>query len=237
MFIKGGDPFVMFDPKSGIYYLYCTSNSLCGKKHFGIYKSNDLINWEFVNFAFDEKQENNWGKDWFWAPECYYNPNNEHYYMFYSANVKNSLMIKHFKSKDYNESCKIGVAVSSSPEGPFVNISDEPIDFYPYDKEYINIYKINNNPFLLNEEIITDKKGAYICCIDANLLFDENRIYLFFSRCCYMNCRFDKEFEKYIEESNICAVELETDWWLDKEAKSMPKIKKEYINWYVFNNS
>ena len=57
---------------------------------------------------------------------------------------------------------------------------------------------------------------------------------MFYSRCCYRNCIFDEEYQKFIEESNIVAVELDTSWWFDKEAKTMPTIKKEYLS---YNNN
>ena len=68
--VIGADPYVLFDKKSGYYYCYATSNTKHNKT-FYIYKSKDLINWEFVDYALDTLK-NNWGKDWYWAPECYY---------------------------------------------------------------------------------------------------------------------------------------------------------------------
>ena len=90
MNVLAADPFVLYDEVRKCYYCYATSGakSLKEKKAFYIYKSKDKIHWEFVNFALDLNHENIWGKDWFWAPECYFNPNNNHYYLFYSARLK-----------------------------------------------------------------------------------------------------------------------------------------------------
>ena len=57
-------------------------------------------------------------------------------------------------------------------------------------------------------------------------------MYFYFSRCCYCNCRYDEEYSRYIEASNVACVELDTTWWFDKEAKTMPKIKEEYITYH-----
>lgn len=226
--VIGADPYILFDEKSNNYYCYATGSS--GNKQFFIYKSKDLINWEFVNFALDLNHPKIWGKDWFWAPECYYNPNNDHYYLFYGARVKDELAEKYFYDSKYLETCKIGVAVSKSPEGPFVNISDEPLDYYPYDEDYLAIEDVCDNVFeVKGDALLKDApKGKHIPIIDVNLLFDENRIYMYFSRCCYMNSRFDEQSQKFIEESHVCGVELDTEWWYDKDASQMPKIKQDY---------
>ncbi len=230
--VVGADPYVLYDKASGYYYCYATSN-LDDKKQFYIYKSKDLINWEFVDYALD-LTKNNWAKDWYWAPECYFNPNNNHYYLFYSARLKDELTKEYFCEDDYEENCKIGVAVSTSPEGPFVNITDRPIDYRPYDPNYLNVNKIYKDTFRKDIDLskrFNAPKGVYLSMIDVNLFFDENKIYMFYSRCCYMNCLFDEEYQKFIEESNIVAVELNTDWWFDKEAKTMPSIKNEYVGY------
>lgn len=232
MNVLGADPYVLFDSKSGYYYCYCTSNN--GKNgQFYIYKSKDLINWSFVSYALNTDVKN-WAKGWYWAPECYFNPNNQYYYLFYSALVKDELIETYFGDPNYAECTKIGVAVSKSPEGPFININDRPLDYYPYDPDYRDIDRITDNVFDPNLDL--DKcrnapKGTYLSTIDVNLFFDDNRIFLYYSRCCYHNCVFDEEYHKYIEESNILGIELDTEWWFDKNASKMPTIKKEFIGY------
>ena len=227
--IISADPYVLYDEKQNCYYCYSTND---GKnKAFSIHKSYNLIDWEFVNYALDLSHPNIWGKDWFWAPECYYNPNNNHYYLFYSARVKDDLTLKYFFEDNYEETCKIGIAVSESPEGPFVNITNEPLDYSPYDFDYLHINAISDCVFELKDnKLLADApKGSYIPAIDANLFFVDNRMILYFSRCCYRNCRYDDEYQCFIESSNVACVELDTEWWFDKDAKTMPKIKEEYI--------
>lgn len=232
MNVVGADPYILFDEKSGFYYCYATSNGNV-KGQFYIYKSKDLINWTFVSYALDTTI-NNWAKGWFWAPECYYNPNNDHYYLFYSALVKDELVEQYFNDPKYEECTKIGVAVSTSPEGPFININNQPMDYYPYDGSYYDIDRVFSNVFdksVTLEKGLTAPRGTYLSTIDANVMFDDNRIYLYYSRCCYHNCVYDENLHRYIEESNILGVELNTDWWFDKDAKTMPTVKEEFIGY------
>ena len=239
MKVKGADPYVLYDEKSGYYYCYATSGDDSVNQYFFVYKSKDLVNWEDLGYALDTTT-NCWSKDWYWAPECYYNPHNEMYYLFYSARLKDELVEEYFEDKDYLESAKIGVAVSKTPEGPFININDRPMDYYPFDKEYLDVEKICDNIFETNIDsldISKAPKGQYVSMIDANLFFDNDKIYLYYSRCCYKNVRYDEKLNKFIEESNIVAVELNTDWWYDKEGKTMPTVKDRFINENNVNSS
>ena len=226
--IIAADPFVLYDNASGYYYCYSTNDM--PNKAFAIHKSKDKVNWTYVDHALDLTDEKIWGRDWFWAPECYYNPNNKHYYLFYSARVKRELTEEYFIDPEYEEDAKIGVAISKSPEGPFVNMSNRPMDFLPFDTEYLNIEYLTKEMFEMdNDSILANAtKGNYIPCIDANLLIEGNRIIMYFSRCCYMNCRFDNRFKRFIESSNVACVELNTDWWFDPTATIEPSIKDEY---------
>lgn len=229
MNVIGADPFVMKDPKTGTYYAYATGDE--DIEHFIIYKSKDLHNWEKVGFAYHE-DEMCWGKDWFWAPECYYNPHNEHYYLFYSARVKLELTTKYFGRPDFLENAKIGVAVSATPEGPFHNLANHPIDYYPFDYEYRDVDALCQDAFAVKvseTDLSKAKKGTYIPSIDADMLVEDGHIYLFYSRCCYENNLPDQRFDKFVEESNILAVELDPAFWYDKEAKMMPTIHPSFV--------
>lgn len=88
------------------------------------------------------------------------------------------------------ENFRIGVAVSDDPLGPFVELSESPI----FDPGY---------PI-----------------IDANILFENNRAYLYYSRCCYKNpvesevsvwAKEQNLFDE-IEESWVYGIELSTDF-------------------------
>lgn len=236
--VIGADPFVLFDKKSGYFYCYATSDVSEDNKAFYIYKTKDLVNYEFVNYALDLNTKN-WAKDWYRAPECYYNEKTGWYFLIYSARVKDEYLDKYFEDSEFEEGCKIGIAKSRSPEGPFINICDKPIDFSPYDPEYLDIYKIVSNkmnPEITYQEALTRApKGVYLSCIDANLFFNDDKIYLYFSRCCYKNFTFDEKYNKFIEESNILGVELERSFYDDPEANTNPSVSVKYKNIHGLN--
>lgn len=98
--IKLADPYILCD--GDYYYAYGTYSTSVG---FGAYKSQDLFSWEWVGNVL--VKENTTAKGTFWAPEVY--KIDEVYYMFYAA--------------DKN----LYVAKSDSPEGPFVQLGDNPI--------------------------------------------------------------------------------------------------------------
>ena len=147
--------------------------------------------------------------------------------------LKDELAEKYFYDSNYEETCKIGVAVSKNIEGPYVNITNEPMEYSPFDFEYLNIEEAASNTMELTDASLLSKvsKGSYIPAIDVNILFEENRMIMYFSRCCYKNCRYDEEYKRFIEASNVACVELDMAWWFDKEAKSMPKIADSFITY------
>ena len=228
----GADPFVFFDPKSKLYYIYATGDKDDGsEKAFIIYKTKDLTHLEFVGYALDVKHKQ-WGKNWFWAPIVLFNPNNNLYYMFYSARVKDELLEKYFGSTSFEEGCKIGVATSTSPKGPFKNISDEPIDFRAFDHHYLNIEEISENPSNPTISFIDAfdkaKRGVYIPLIDIDIFFENDHCYFYCSRCCYKNYVYDVKLKKFIEESHIISSEFDPSFWFDKEGKAMPQVISSY---------
>ncbi len=88
------------------------------------------------------------------------------------------------------ENFRIGVAVSDSPTGPFTDLFNRPV----FDPGYP--------------------------VIDGNLLFENGKIYLYYSRCCYKNpveseiAQWAKKEGKFseIEESWVYGVELKDDF-------------------------
>ena len=233
--IPAADPYVLYDKESGYYYAYSTDGANKGY-YFGIYRSPDLVTWEKASDGAIAKDDpNQWGSTWFWAPEVYHNEDTGLYYIFYSAMLKPELREEAFGYADFGEACKIGVAVSDTPDGPFRIIADHPIDYYPYDPDYYDVNLIMDEaqmkPPATLEEGMTAPKGTYIPTIDADVFFDDDgRMYLYYSRNAYRNWVWDSDLGKYIEESNIYAVELNTEWWSDPEGKTMPTVKEEYVN-------
>jgi GH43 family beta-xylosidase len=225
------DPYVLHDTRSGYYYAYSTEGADDGY-YFGVYRSADLATWEKVpGGALPKSDPKQWGNDWFWAPEVYFNPRTGNYFLFYAAR-SDAHKLDWFGYADFEEPCKIGVAVSRSPAGPFHNIAARPIDYNPYDPDYHDVNLImgpdQKKPPATLAEGETAPFGTYIPTIDPNVLFDQGRTYLYFSRNAYRNWVWDSDLGKYIEESNIYAVELTNRWWNDPAGETMPTIAPAY---------
>lgn len=228
----GADPFVLFDRASGYYYAYSTEGADPGY-HFAIYRSPDLATWEHLpGGALRAGQEGDWAHDWFWAPEVYHNPATGLYFLFYAGRM-NRGVAEHFRYPDFEEASKVGVAVSRSPAGPFRDIVEAPLDYHPYDPDYHDVNLImdaaQKKPPATLAEGQTAPLGTYIPFIDPNVFFDaDGRIYLYYSRNAYRNWVWDPDLGKYVEESNIYAVELTGGWWTDPTGTTMPAIAPAY---------
>jgi hypothetical protein len=226
------DPYVLHDKRSGYYYAYSTDGADDGY-HFGIYRSADLATWEKVpGGALPVDDPKQWGNDWFWAPEVYFNARTGNYFLFYAAR-SDANKLNWFGYADFEEPCKIGVAVSRSPAGPFHNIAARPIDYNPYDPDYHDVNLLmgpdQKKPPATLAEGEKAPLGTYIPTIDPDVLFDQGHAYLYYSRNAYRNWVWDTDLGKYIEESNIYAVELTTRWWNDPSAQTMPTIAPRYV--------
>jgi beta-xylosidase len=96
------DPYIL--SHEGTYYAYGTSSD----SGFEAFSSKDLLHWKrHPRLILDKKDS--YGERWFWAPEVFYNPTDEMFYLFYSAQEH------------------ICVATSDSPLGPFVQTAQEPM--------------------------------------------------------------------------------------------------------------
>lgn len=133
-----GDPFLI-KGKDGKYYCYATSSHL----GFKVWSSSDFVKWKDEGLAYTAGDKS-FGKSDFWAPEVVEYKGK--YYMYYTARWK------------YNDSLRIGVAVSDKPTGPFKDVYDRPMFDFGY------------------------------AAIDSNVFIDEDgRKYLYFSRDCSEN--------------------------------------------------
>ena len=175
--ISFGDPYIL-KTSSGKYFMYGTGGV---KNGFLVYSSDDLKNWKAEGTAYTNQQEKAWGEHSFWAPEVY--ERDGKFYMFYSAQWKHN-------PTNELEKFNIGVAVSDTPTGPFVDMTGDPI----FDPGY---------PI-----------------IDANVFWENGKVYLYYSRCCYKNpvnseiaqwAKWKGYFEE-IEESWIYVVEIKADF-------------------------
>lgn len=237
--VAAADPYVLYDKTSGYYYAYSTDGAQKGSDGtsyaFGVYRSADLATWEHLpGGALPLNEPNRWGKDWFWAPEVYHNAETGKYFLFYSARQRDNVQ-RDFGFADFEEPSKVGVAVADTPAGPFHTISSTPLDYFPYDPDYRDVNLImdatQRKPPATLEEGQTAPLGTYIPFIDPDVYFDDDgRIYLYFSRNAYRNWVWDTDLGKYIEESNIYAVELTRDWWDDPSGQTKPAIADSYRN-------
>jgi beta-xylosidase len=183
--VKFGDPYVL-KVKGGRYYMYGTGGK--AKNGFAAYSSTDLVNWKDEGQVYYAGNPNGWSDStaaWngaYWAPEVY--AHNGRFYLFYSAQWK------HNPGRE-QENFRIGVAVSDSPTGPFIDLANKPV----FDPGYP--------------------------VIDANVLFDRSgKIYLYYSRCCYKHpvesevadWARKKGWYNNIEESWVYGVELKPDF-------------------------
>jgi len=94
------DPFVLQHQQT--YYLYGTSAS----DGFKAWKSTDLVNWDTIGYVY-QRPEDSWATQSFWAPEVIHYRNK--FYLIFSA-----------KGTD-PDGLRICLAVSDSPEGPFLD--------------------------------------------------------------------------------------------------------------------
>ncbi len=177
--VKFGDPYIL-DNKDGTYYMYGTGGGAVDG--FVTYSSTNLVDWKYRGQVYQGNSENSWCISDFWAPECY--KIKGRYYLFYSANWRNN-------PTNEAENFHIGVAVSDSPKGPFVDLKNEPL--------FVPGYPV----------------------IDANVFQDnDGKYYLYYSRACYKHpveseisdwAQKEKLFDE-IEESWVYGVELSPDF-------------------------
>ncbi len=110
------DPEILYSNKTGKYYIYSTTD---GKPGWGgykyyVYSSADLKEWKNEGVALDAKSDQiAWANGNLWAPaaiEVKQKNSSYKYYLYFSANPND------------NGRKQMGVAVSDSPTGPFVDL-------------------------------------------------------------------------------------------------------------------
>lgn len=130
-FTSVADPFV-FKDDDGTYYMYVTGQG------YPCFSSKDLVNWKYEVNVF-KKATAKWATQNFWAPELI--KMGSTYYLHYSAAAADGIM-------------RIGMAKSSSPKGPFQDLSDKPFFMQAVDKG----------------------------CVDSHIFFDDDgRVYMYYS--------------------------------------------------------
>jgi arabinan endo-1,5-alpha-L-arabinosidase len=106
------DPTVIDDrTRTGYFYAYSTQNGTSGNadcKYLPIYKSKDMVHWEFAADGFGVNRPQWVADSRIWAPDINYV--NGQYVLYYALGVW-----------DNSNLSSSGVAVSNSPTGPFVD--------------------------------------------------------------------------------------------------------------------
>lgn len=109
--LYGHDPAVFKDEKSGYYYIYSTDVGSAAKPGAQIRRSKDLINFEYIGPALQEgvpKEPKDYTKaQGIWAPDII--KVGDEYRLYYSTSTFGS------------QNSAISLAVSKSPEGPFIH--------------------------------------------------------------------------------------------------------------------
>ena len=156
------DPEILYSNKTKKYYIYSTTDGTpgWGGYTYSVFSSDNLIDWKDEGVVLDAKSDQvKWASGNLWAPaaiEVKQKDGSYKYYLYFSANAG--------KRKE------IGVAVSDSPTGPFVEsgapiISDSPVgrgqqidvDVFqdPKSKKY---YIYWGNGYMAGAELCADMK-------------------------------------------------------------------------------
>ena len=151
---KIGDPQIIL--YEGKYYCYATISDHYSDG-FSVWVSDDLVNWSEPIHCFNAKDY--WGESHFWAPEVIYH--NGKFVMHYTA-----------RSSEL-KSLRLGVAVSDSPTGPFVDVHNRPMfDFgYAAIDGSILISKEGNYLYYsrdCSENVINGDHTSQIYCVEVN---------------------------------------------------------------------
>lgn len=158
-----GDPFILRAPHR-TYYCYATS----APDGFKAWSSPNLVHWVEIGYVYQRKADS-WGETDFWAPEVVFQDGK--FFMHYSARW------------DKNQSLRIGVAMADSPEGPFVDVFNQPMFDFGY------------------------------AAIDGHVFLDDDgRKYFYYSRDCSENIVDGRhESHLYVAEINDDLVSLKSE--------------------------
>lgn len=126
------DPALLRDPRAATptWYLYCTTDPVSAAERQGdgwhfrllpVYRSTDLVHWDFVADAFIDRPPPAAATSWLWAPEPRYF--NGRYYLYYTIT---DTAAAHSPRPGCTNDSAIGVATSATPAGPWT-ASEQPV--------------------------------------------------------------------------------------------------------------
>lgn len=160
--VRAADPSVIYADDAdgkGWFYMYATSDDI-GASGYMCWKSRDLSDWQTTGVAFIPDR-NSWGVRNYWAPEVI--ERDGKYLMYYNA----------MNSYEGNRHC-LGLAVSDSPEGPFVQWTGENAD-----GDVITV----RDPIVDFSKLGDDHPERDMAAIDASpFIDDDGNMYLYFVR-------------------------------------------------------
>lgn len=164
----GPDPFIY--KAEGKWWLI-TSHQAMDERFLPLYQSTDFKNWTFVRGAVGKgKNSESWNRDNFWAPEVLFH--NGLYHCFYTAkpDVPKDLPT----DKHENEGNRVGLAVSSTPDGPFedrgIIIPHGSIDGSPWVDPYGTIWLLFTTEHGNNRGLAPGKIGLHKMKPDLSLV-------------------------------------------------------------------
>nr|WP_229419468.1 family 43 glycosylhydrolase [Pseudoduganella dura] len=119
------DPAVLRDPRATqpTWYLYCTTDPVSRDEKEGdgyrfrllpVYRSTDLVHWDWVADSFIDRPAPAAPKSWLWAPEPHYHDGR--YWLYYTITDTDDA---HSPEPGCGSDSAIGVASSASPAGPW----------------------------------------------------------------------------------------------------------------------
>ncbi|PCJ52385.1 MAG: hypothetical protein COA79_23835 [Planctomycetota bacterium] len=116
------DPYIFV--ADDFYYLVASGKAM-DTRYLPIYRSSDLVKWEFIRGAVSFGKEGAWNRKNFWAPEV--TQIDGKFYLYYTAS--DGIAPK-------NTGNRVGLAVSDAPDGPYedlgVVVSNASLDGSPF---------------------------------------------------------------------------------------------------------
>lgn len=106
------DPGALFNPADGLYYATMTTNWNFDPNKFPIFSSKDLATWTHVGYIFPNNHTPVWAVQDFWAPEIH---------------IIEGRYVAYYAARNAAGMLSIGVAISGSITGPYVDVLGEPL--------------------------------------------------------------------------------------------------------------
>lgn len=132
--------------KDGRMYIYASHDTECQEdfwmKDWHVFSSADLKNWTDHGACLDLK-DISWADNYAWAPDCAYK-NGKYYFCFPAGNGHKDRVNPEKSTKWMG----IGIAVSDSPKGPFVDHIGSPLWTKPYSNDPCLFIDTDGKPYL-----------------------------------------------------------------------------------------